>query len=109
LKIYSKRAFLFRAVSDEELIDIRQNGLRNKPGAYETGKLFAITLKEASKFGKNNFLLDDLCNTLIKAEVPGEIYFSSVKFEADGMQAVLIEKECLNLLKISVLSYSPVV
>lgn len=101
------RRFLYRAVSDEELVDIKKHGLRNKPGAYETGKLFAITLKEAAKFGRNNFLLDNLSNTLIKASVPIEIYNSSVRFEADGMQAVLIEKKCLNLLQVVFFKHSP--
>jgi hypothetical protein len=97
------------AISDEEVADIQINSLRNKPGAYETGKLFALSLKEAAKFGKNNFLFDDLPNTLIKVVVPVEVYISSVKFEAGGMQAVLIEKECLSLLKVSVLNNSPIV
>ena len=109
MKIWPKHKFLFRAVSDDELTDIGINGLRNKDGAYETGKLFALTLKDAVRFGKNNFLLDDLCNTIIKASVPIEVYLSSVKFEADGMQAILIEKECLNLLKVSFLNCSLVV
>jgi hypothetical protein len=109
VKIRAKHEFLYRAVSDEELIDIEINGLRNKSGAYETGKLFALTLIDAARFGKNNFFLDDLCNTLIKVSVPIEIYISSVKFEADGMQAVLIEKECLNLLKVFTLNCSPIV
>ena len=107
MKIRSKWEYLYQAVSNEELIDIKINGLRNKDGAYETGKLFALTLKDAVKFGKNNFLLDNLCNTLIKVSVPVEIYMGSVKFEADGMQAVLIEKECLNLLNVFLLNYSP--
>lgn len=109
MKIRPKHAFIYRAVSDEELVDIGVYGLRNKPGAYETGKLFALTLESAAKFGKNNFLLDELCNTLIKVSVPIEVYMSSVKFEADGMLAILIEKECLNLLKVNPLNSSPIV
>jgi len=109
MEIKLKHKFLYRAVSDDELADIEINGLRNKSGAYETGKLFALTLRDAAKFGKNNFLLDELCNTLIRASVPIEVYISSVKFEADGMQAILIEKECLNLLKVFSLNCSPVV
>jgi len=101
--------YLYRAISDAELLDISFNGLRNKEGAYETGKLFALTLKDAALFGKNNFLLDGLCNTLIKVSVPIEVYLSSVKFDADGMTAVLIEKECLLLLKVSVFDCSPIV
>ena len=109
MKLRPKHEFLYRAVSDEELVDINENGLRNKIGAYETGKLFALLLEDACKFGKNNFLLDNLCNTIIKVTVPIEVYISSVKFEADGMQAVLIEKDCLILLKVSILEYSLVV
>ena len=33
--------FIYRAISDDEFVDIKINGLRNKSGAYETGKLFA--------------------------------------------------------------------
>lgn len=109
MKIWPKQRLLYRAVSDEELIDIPEHGLRNKAGAYETGKLFALTLEDAARFGINNFLLDNLCNTIIKVSVPIEIYISSVKFEADGMQAVLIEKDCLSLLKVFVLEYSPII
>jgi len=109
VKILSKRKFLYRAVSDEEIIDIGLHGLRNKPRAYETGKLFGLTLNDTAKFGKNNFFLDNTCNTLIKVSVPVVVYLSSVQFEADGMQAVLIEKEYLYLLTVSILNYSPIV
>lgn len=109
MRLRRKQEFLYRAASDEELVDIELHGLRNKPGAYETGKLFALTLEDAVRFGKNNFLLDDLCNTIIKVIVPIEIYLSSVKFEADGMPAILIEKECLILLKVFILNCSPIV
>jgi hypothetical protein len=61
---------IYRAVSKAELDDIAAFGLRNKAGAYETGKLFAPTVKEAAQFGKNNFIFDGLPNTIIKVRVP---------------------------------------
>lgn len=100
--------YLFRAVSDDELADIALNGMRNKLGAYETGKLFALNILDAAEFGKNNFLFDNLCNTIVKVTVPIEIYQSSVKFEADGMIAILIEKESLFLLEVEFLNHSPI-
>ena len=100
--------YLFRAVSDAELADIAINGIRNKLGAYETGKLFALNIYDATRFGKNNFLFDNLCNSLIQVSVPVKIYQSSVKFEADGMVAILIEKESLFLLEVEFLNHSPI-
>ncbi len=105
----SKHQFLFRAVSDEELVDIKLFGLRNKLGAYETGKLFALNILDAVKFGKNNFLFDNLYNTIVEVIVPMEVYQSSVQFEADGMVAILIEKDSLFLLEVNILNYSPLV
>lgn len=57
MKPRPKRKLIYRAVSNDELEDLKINDLRNIPGAYETGKLFALTLTDAAKFGKNNFLL----------------------------------------------------
>ena len=58
MKLRPNRELIYRAVSNDELEDLKINGLRNIPGAYETGKLFALTLNDAAKFGKNNFLLE---------------------------------------------------
>ncbi len=73
--------------------------MRNKSGAYESGKLFAVSFKDAAIFGKNNFMFDNLQNTLIKVKVPEDVYFVSISFEADGMEVVFVEKEYLNLLR----------
>lgn len=56
---------IYRAVSKAEFDDIAKFGLINKAGAYETGKLFAPTAREAVQFGKNNFMFDGLPNTII--------------------------------------------
>jgi len=53
----SGNTMLFRATSKSELDDINSNGLRTTPGQFETGKLFATSLDDAAKFGKNNFKL----------------------------------------------------
>lgn len=81
--------------------------MRNKSGAYESGKLFAVSFKDAAIFGKNNFMFDNLQNTLIKVKVPEDVYFVSISFEADGMEVVFVEKEYLNLLKVITINYSP--
>ncbi|MCP3869804.1 MAG: hypothetical protein GY703_17265 [Gammaproteobacteria bacterium] len=81
---------LYRAVSKAELDDIAANGLRTTPGGYETGKLFATSLDDAAKFGKNNFKLDGISNHLIKVDVPNSVMKGATNFMADGMKAVSI-------------------
>ena len=63
-------SIIYRAVSQAEADDIAQFGFRVKEGGYETGKLFAPTFEEAAKFGKNNFMLDGIPNTIMKYEYP---------------------------------------
>jgi hypothetical protein len=81
--------------------------MRNKAGAYETGKLFAPTLKEAAQFGKNNFLFDGLPNTIMKVRIPNSVMQNAYRFEADGMNAVSIPAEYLQFLKATPLKFSP--
>jgi ribosomal protein L18 len=97
----------YRAVSKAELDDIAAYGLRNKAGAYETGKLFAPTAKEAAQFGKNNFMFDGLPNTIIKVRVPNSVMKSAYRFGADGMNAISIPAEYLQLLRATPLKYTP--
>lgn len=98
---------IYRAVSKAELDDIAQFGFRTKAGGYETGKLFAPTFKEAAQFGKNNFGLDKIPNTIIKVRVPNNVLNSAYKFPADGMNAIDIAKEQLHLLKGTPINFSP--
>jgi len=100
---------VYRAVSKAELDDIAKYGFRNKAGAYETGKLFAPTLEEAAKFGKNNFMFDGLPNTLIKVQVPNSVMNGAFKFGADGMNALSIPANQLHLLQATPLNYSPLI
>lgn len=100
---------VYRAVSKAELADVVKYGLRNKEGAYETGKLFAPTLEEAAKFGKNNFKFDGFSNTIIKVQIPNSIMNGATKFGADGMNAISIPANQLNSLKFNVLNYSPLI
>lgn len=86
---------------------IAQYGLRMKPGGYETGKLFAPTLKEATQFGKYNFGLDGVPNNIIKVGVPNSVLNGAVKFGADGMNAIAIPANQLHLLKVEPLNYNP--
>lgn len=100
---------LYRAVSKAELGDIAENGIRVISGGYETGKLFATSLDDAAKFGRNNFMLDSIPNHLIKVDVPKRVIKDSYSFTADGMNAVSIPANQLNLLNWSPLNYSPLV
>ena len=98
---------LYNAVSLPELDDIASSGLRNQAGTYETGKLFAPTLGEASKFGRNNFMFDGIPNTIIEVRVPNSILNSAYKFGADGMNAVSIPANQLSRLRPTPLNFSP--
>jgi hypothetical protein len=102
MKIRLRRKFLYRAVSDAEVDDIDKYGLRSKPGAYETVKLFALEYDDADMFGKINQAYDNLPFTVIKVSVPSHVYDGAFLFEADGMHAVSIEEKYLNLLKVIV-------
>ncbi|HWD88177.1 MAG TPA: hypothetical protein VG367_08625 [Mucilaginibacter sp.] len=111
IKILSKTATLYRAVCDAELDDINNNGLRCDPNGdgYQTCKLFALNIEAAAKFGKSNFELDSLCNTIIEVKLSGELYQQSEKLQADGMDVVSIEENYLILLKARPLNCSPIV
>ncbi|MDG5974810.1 hypothetical protein H010_06065 [Hydrogenophaga taeniospiralis CCUG 15921] len=98
---------LYRAVSKAELNDIAANGLRVTEGGYETGKLFATSLEDAAKFGKNNFKLDGIQNYLVKVDVPKSVMDAAHSFTADSMKAVSIAADQLNALKATFINYSP--
>ncbi|MDR2123177.1 MAG: RHS repeat-associated core domain-containing protein [Flavobacteriaceae bacterium] len=98
---------IYRAVSQAEVDDIAKFGLRMKSGGYETGKLFAPTLQEATQFGKYNFGLDGIPNTIMKVRVPNSVLNGATKFGADGMNAISIPANQLHLLKAKPLNYSP--
>ncbi|MEX2235381.1 MAG: RHS repeat-associated core domain-containing protein [Cyclobacteriaceae bacterium] len=98
---------IYRAVSTAEVDDIAHFGFRTKPGGYETGKLFAPTLQEATQFGKGNFMLDGIPNTIMKVRVPNSVLNGAHKFGADGMNAISIPANQLHLLRGTSLNYSP--
>ncbi len=101
---------LYRAVSKAELDDILKYGLRTKGDTgYESAKLFAPTLLEATKFGKNNYTFDKIPNFLIKVEVPQSIFNKATKFSADGMNAISISADQLHLLRSKPINFSPFV
>ncbi len=100
---------VFRAVSQGELEDIAAYGLRNRAGAYETGKLFAPILEEAAQFGKNNFMFDRLPNTIMKVKVPNSVMQNAYMFGADGMNAISIPTEYLQFLNATPINYSPLI
>jgi RHS repeat-associated protein len=106
---------LFRAGSEAEVTDMVSNGVRNvstdvatKTSGYETGKLFATSAQDAAQFGKNNFGLDGIPNTVVEVKVPNSVMKTAVTFEADGMKAVSIPSNQLQQIKwIKPLNYSP--
>ena len=98
---------IYRAVSKAEVDDIAKYGLRMKAGGYETGKLFAPTIEEAAQFGKYNFALDGMSNTIMKVRVPNNIMNGATRFGADGMNAISIPANQLHYLKATPLNYSP--
>ena len=83
--------------------------MRNKAGAYETGKLFAPTLEEAAKFGKNNFMFDGIPNTIVKVQVPNGIMIGAYRFGADGMNAISIPAGQLPFFRATPLNHSPLI
>ncbi len=100
---------LYRAVSAAELEDIAKHGLRTKVG-YDTGKLFAPTVKEAARFGKNNYIfLDQTPNTIIKVKGPYSVMKNSLRFHPDGMNAVSVPNDQLHKLTVTPLNYSPLI
>jgi RHS repeat-associated protein len=100
---------LYRAASGAEVNDMMNNGVRIEPnGGYVTGKLFATSAQDAAQFGKNNFGLDGIPNTVVKVNVPNSVMNSAVQFEADGMKAVSIPADQLHQVKwVKPLNYTP--
>ncbi len=98
---------LYRAGSAAEVADVAANGVRTQAGGYETGKLFATSAGDASQFGKNNFGLDGIPNTVMKVRVPNSVMKTATKFEADGMKAVSIPATQLPKLSATPLNNSP--
>ena len=102
---------IYRAVSQAELEDIAQVGLRNQSN-YETGKLFAPTVTEAATYGRNNWLFSrgiyKVPHTVMRVKVPNSVLRNATFFEADGMNAISISADQLKLLKAVPLKFSPV-
>jgi hypothetical protein len=99
---------IYRSVSNAEVEDLLEFGIRNKPGAYETEKLFAPTLEEATKFGRINFAFNGIPNTLIEVQIPNHVLQGSLRFEADLMNAIAVPANQLHLLKATPLNFSPI-
>jgi hypothetical protein len=104
----SRSSTVFRAVSKAEVDDIAKFGMRTQKGGYETTKLFAPTAREAAQFGKNNFGFDGLSNTIMKVKIPNSTLKKSLRFKADGMNAISVPANQLNKLKATPLNSSPI-
>ncbi len=105
----SSTTTLFRAVSDAEKLDILDHGVRNIGGSgYNLEKLFATSASDAAQFGKYNFGLDGVPNTIMKFKIPNSIMKNASRFETDGMKAVGIPSDYLDKVQsVGPLNYSP--
>ena len=75
---------------------------------YQSEKLFAITASDAAQYGKFNFGLDGVPNTIMKVKVPNSVMKTAYIGEMDGMKAVSIPVQQLSKVKfIAPLNYSP--
>jgi RHS repeat-associated protein len=103
---------LFRAASEAEVVDMAANGVRNvsTPGVpgYDQVKLFATSAEDAAQFGKNNFGLDGIPNTVVPVQVPKSVMKTATTHTMDGMSAVAIPANQLSKVKpLGPLNYSP--
>ncbi|WP_172915029.1 RHS repeat-associated core domain-containing protein [Capnocytophaga canis] len=90
---------LFRAVFEAEYKDITENNvIRNKGGQYELGKLFATNHKDAFTFGTLLQKFETTEFKIISVEAPDDL--DLFRFRADGMEAVSVNNEDLEKLKI---------
>jgi hypothetical protein len=84
------------------------NGVRTKPGGYETVKLFATSASDAAAFGKINYGLDGIPNTVVRVQAPFSTMQATTTFQADGMTTVAIPSKNLSSVKvIGPLNYTP--
>lgn len=105
--INSGRTSLFRAVSQAELDDIANFGLRNSSG-YETGKLFATSAQDASNYGRLNFGFDNKPFSIIKTSISSEYKPLMYQSEMDLMKAVSVPSDLLGKMsKPTVLKSTP--
>jgi hypothetical protein len=93
--------YIFRAVSNEELEDIKLYGFRCSPdgSGYQTCKLFALTSGDAAKFGEELLLFEEKSFTVVKARITTKFFNDLKTLPADGTDIISIEINCLNLLK----------
>lgn len=98
---------LFRSVSQAELDDIAEHGIRVSPDGrgYQLGKLFATTAEDAAEYGRLLQNADEargkgrLPFHVIEVQVPNSVLDKAYFFEADGMRAVNIPAELLDQIK----------
>jgi hypothetical protein len=94
--------------SAAKLTDAAVNGVWNTTTGYQSGKLFATTASDAVQYGKSNFGLDSVPNTIMKVKVPRSVMKTTYTEEMDGMRAVTITVNQLSQVKfIGPLNYSP--
>jgi hypothetical protein len=94
-----ERTSLYRAVAKAELDDIAQAGFRQHPdGLSLESKLFATSPEDASRFGRDNFRLDEVPFHLIEVQVPAAVVDQFEQLTLDFKLAVSVSREELSLL-----------
>ena len=89
---------LYRVASDQEYTDIQNNGIRVNPNGtgYQDGKLFYTSYEDALK-GQALFQnAYGQTSTIVKVTYPTTIVNNSFSFQADGMNAIMINSLNLN-------------
>jgi hypothetical protein len=90
---------LYRAVAKAELDDITQVGFRQHPDSLSLeSKLFATSLEDAARFGRDNFRFDKVPFHLIEVRVPTSIVDQFERVMLDFKPAVNVARELLPLL-----------
>ena len=90
---------LYRAMAKAELDDLAQAGFRqHSDGLSLESKLFATSLDDAARFGRDNFRFDEVPFHIIEVQVPTSIADQFEKLTLDFKSAVNVSRDMLSLL-----------
>jgi RHS repeat-associated protein len=95
----SKSINLYRAVSQEELISVSNNGFTVIEGGYDTGKLFAKSAQDASNYGKLFYQFDKKPFFILKTSIQTKFESQLFRTEMDLMEATSVPSNLLNKLR----------
>jgi RHS repeat-associated protein len=86
----SKSIHLYRAVSQEELIDVSINGFRSIESGYQTGKLFTTSAENASNFGNLFYQFDKKPFFILKTSIHTKFESQLFRTEMDLMEGISV-------------------